>query len=387
MLEHDPRRRLRVGLFTASLIILLGFSILLLGKKQQLFVRQLEFQGRFNYVAGLVPGAPVWLNGVVVGSVEEVILPADPAEREITVVFRVAARVARRLRQDSRLRIRTLGLLGDRYLELTSGSPGKPRLEPGSVVESEEPTDIASVIAQGGDAMTNVQAITSSLRRVLERVEHGEGVVGQLTVDPESGRRALVNLFELIEESEGLVRDLRAGRGALGRLIADPDLEARFVDDVAGMARAGRRVAESLARDLEREDSLVAGMLRDPGGRERLQLVLNELTAAAASIGAVGRGLAHGGGTLGRLIEDEDLARELLTDLKGLTRSLRRVVEKIEAGEGSAGKLVNDPQLYEDLRDVVRGVQESRTLRWIIQNRRAAGERSAAELEAKEGKR
>jgi len=32
MLEQDSRRRLRVGLFTASLLILLGFSILLLAR-------------------------------------------------------------------------------------------------------------------------------------------------------------------------------------------------------------------------------------------------------------------------------------------------------------------------------------------------------------------
>jgi len=378
MFEQDPRRKLRVGLFTAGLLVLLGFSILLLGKKQQLFVRQVRFLGRFNYVGGLVPGAPVWLNGVVVGSVEDVILPADPAEREITVVFRVAARVARRLRTDSRLRIRTLGLLGDRYLELTSGSPSQPRLEPGAVVESEEPTDLAAVIAQGGDAMTNVQAITSSLRKVLDRIERGGGMLGQLTVDPESGRRAVRSLYALIEESEGLVRDLRAGKGAVGRLVADPTLQASLVDDIAGMVRSGRRIADLLARDLERNDSLLAGILRDPQGRERLQRTLEDLAAAGTAVAGVAGELTHGRGTLGRLVGDEAFAQEFLADLHALAANLRSISEKLDGGQGSVGKAINDPQLYEDLENVVRGIRQSRTLGWLIRNRRAAGEAAGA---------
>ncbi len=378
MIEQDPRRRLRVGLFTAGLVVLLGLSILLLGKKQQLFVRQVQYLGRFNYVGGLVPGAPVWLNGVVVGSVEEVILPGDPGEREITVVFSVAARVARRVRADSRLRIRTLGLLGDRYLELTSGSPSQPRLEPGAVVASEEPTDLAAVIAQGGDAMTNVQAITSSLRRVLDRIERGEGMLGQLTVDPESGRRAVRSFYALLEESEGLVRDLRAGKGALGRLVADPALQASLVDDIAGIARSGRRIADLLARDLERDDSLLAGMLRDPQGRDRLQRTLEDLAAAGAAVAGVARELAHGRGTLGRLVGDEAFAEEFLADLHALAANLRSISEKLDGGQGSVGKAINDPQLYEDLEKVVRGVKQSRTLGWLIRNRRAAGEAAGA---------
>ena len=69
MVESDPRRRLRVGVFMAVTIVLFGVAILLLGKKQRLFVRQVPFVARFEHVGGLVPVAPLWLNGVVVGSV------------------------------------------------------------------------------------------------------------------------------------------------------------------------------------------------------------------------------------------------------------------------------------------------------------------------------
>jgi len=130
MLETDPRRRLKVGLFTGVLVVLLGASVLVLGKKERLFTRHVHYAARFVHVGGLVPGAPVQLNGVVVGDVEKVVLSGDPAQREIVVGFRVDARVASRVRADSKVRIRSLGLLGDRYLEVSSGSPAEPLVPP-----------------------------------------------------------------------------------------------------------------------------------------------------------------------------------------------------------------------------------------------------------------
>jgi phospholipid/cholesterol/gamma-HCH transport system substrate-binding protein len=382
MLESDPRRRLRVGLFTAGLLALFGVSVLLIGQKQQLFVRQVTYRARFVHVGGLVAGAPVWLNGVVVGAVDDVALPPDPAQREILVTFRIDAKMARRMRADSKVTIRTLGLLGDRYLEVTSGTPSQPKLKDGSEVQAVQLTDVAAVLSQGGDVVSNVLAISGSLRRILERVEHGEGLIGELTMDPDSGRLTVTRLVSLMEQVDGLLRDVRAGRGALGKLLTDPELERRLVDDIAGMAAAGRRVAEALAADLDRDDSAVAALLRDPQGRARVERVLDGAGAAAESLAAVGRQLNEGDGTLARLLADEQFAGDFLDNLAQLTKTLRTIAEKLDRGDGTAGRMLNDPQLWEDLEHVVRGVNESKVVSWFVRNRREAGEKAEAKEEA-----
>jgi len=382
MLESDPRRRLRVGLFTIALIALFGAGILLIGKKSQLFVRQVRYSTQFEHVGGLVAGAPVWLNGVVVGSVEEVTLPPDPEEREIRVSFLIDAKMARRLRADSEVRIRTLGLLGDRYLEVSSGSPSQPKLKEGAEVTSVEPTDVGEVLSQGGDVVTNVAAISGSLRRILERVERGEGLLGELIINPESSKLAVAHLVSTLEQVDGMVHDLRAGRGVIGRLLADGELESRLVADLAGMASAGRRASEALAADLEREDSAIAALLRDPEGRAKVERLLDQAGSAAESLATVGKGLAEGNGTLGRLLADEELAGDFLDNLAALTKALRSVADKLDQGEGSAGRMINDPQLWKDLEHVVRGVNESRLVRWFVRNRKAAGEKAEAEERA-----
>ena len=377
MLETDRERRLRVGLFTAILVVVLGLVILTLGKKQGLLQRHTRYEARFEHVGGLVPGAAVWMNGVVVGAVESVELPTDPTQRQITVRFRVNARLAERIRTDSAVQIRTLGLLGDRYLEVSSGGPASPRLPPGSVIAGREPTDMAAVLSRGGDAMTNVLAISTSLRHILERVERGEGVLGELTASPESGRKVVERLDSVLTQTDELLKDVRAGQGLVGRLVTDPKLATELVDNLSGFARAARQFTETLARDLQRDDSVIAGLLRDPKGRERLQKALDGVGQASAAVASVGNELANGKGTLPRFINDEEYAKRFLEDLSVLTYSLRTVAEKLDHGQGGAARLINDPTLVNDLENLVRGVESSHLAKWYVRNRRDAGERLA----------
>ncbi len=377
MFETDRRRRLKVGLFTAGLLAVLAVIILMLGKKQGLFERHVEYQAQFEHVGGLVPGAAVWLNGVVVGAVDGVELPTDPNQGEIVVRFRIRAGLAERVRADSTVRIRTLGLLGDRYLEISSGSPSKPVLPPGSVILGVEPTDVAQVLSRGGDAMTNVLAISSSLRHILERVERGEGILGELTTSPESGRQVVARLASVLDQMDVLLQGVRQGRGVVGKLFTDQKLETQLTEDLAGFAHAARRVTELLARDLQRDDSVVAELLRDPQGRERLQKALDGIAQAAAATSAVGRELTEGQGTLPRLMHDQEFARAFMLNLAILTDQLRSVAEKLDHGQGSASQLINDPGLMRALENVVRGVQDSKMATWLVRNREKAGERAA----------
>lgn len=377
MIEVDARRKLKVGLFTAATITLLALSILVVGEKHGLFIRYQEYSTRFFAVGGLAEGAPVWLDGVVVGSVRRVVLPADPQDREIVVHFRVESRVAGRLRDDSRVRLRTLGLLGDRYLDLSSGSPGRPVLPPDAFVPSQEPTDVGEVFRQGGDVVTNVLAISASLRRVLDRVDRGEGILGELTISPESGERVMERLASVLEQADEVLRNVRDGRGIIGRLVVQRPEDERLFAELVGFVSAGKSVAESLQRDLARQDSLLAALLKDPESRARLDEAVRNLAAASGALATVGDEVAQGKGTLGRLIGDQAFADSFLDDLAGLAGAMRRVSEKLDRGEGTAGRLLDDPSLYEDIEHVLRGVNQSKALSWLIRNRRASGEKAA----------
>lgn len=376
MLERDAKRRLKVGLFTGALFILLGVSILLIGKKQGMFTRHVRFQAQFQDVAGLVPGAQVWLNGVVVGVVEHIDLPEDPSQRRITVTFRIRRALAARIRADSRVRIRTIGLLGDRYLELSSGSPLQPLLPEGSSIPAFEPTDIAEALSQGGEAMGNIVAITGSLRRILEKMEQGQGLLGVLVNEPIEGPRFAQQLTSTLEQISQITQQVQKGQGLLGKLVSSPEGERLFANLEESVASA-HRVLTLLESDLIREDSALTTLLRNPKAAEQVRQTLASLAQASQALAAASQELANGQGTLPRLLRDQKFADDFLEDLKALTHNLASVAGKLDQGKGSAGQFLNDPELYQDLENVVRGVQKSSLLRWFIRNRREAGELAA----------
>lgn len=83
---------------------------------------------------------------------------------------------------------------------------------------------------------------------------------------------------------------------------------------------------------------------------ETLYRQVQELTTAAAS---VTRNLERGRGSLGRLLSDPTAAQELETSMKNLTT----VTQRLSAGEGSLGKLLKDEQFARSLTETTRNFE------------------------------
>ena len=152
-------------------------GIFMVGQRANLWKKKLPYVTRFESASGLVAGNNVRLSGVNVGNVIEVVLTADPADRTVRVVYDVDRRAAPRLRKGTRASIKTIGLLGDKYIELEGGID-----EPEVPVEGEIPAapggGIDKLLEGGGDLLPDLSAIASSLKNILGRTEKGEGFLG-----------------------------------------------------------------------------------------------------------------------------------------------------------------------------------------------------------------
>jgi phospholipid/cholesterol/gamma-HCH transport system substrate-binding protein len=211
---------MRVGVLLLASLAVAVFAIFFIGKETSLFSLKNEYFIRFQSVSGLKAGNPVQLNGVEVGTVERVILPEDPDESTIQVWITIERRYAERVRQDSQGRIKTLGLLGDKYVEITSGSPEAPQVASGEEIPAAPATDVDALLASGEDTMDNVVAISASLKSILERMESGEGLLGQLTANTPEGERFSESVVRTMETVERVANKIEPRRH---RLRPDPD--------------------------------------------------------------------------------------------------------------------------------------------------------------------
>lgn len=364
-MSRERSREIRVGLLLLISLAVAAGAIFVIGEETNLFVRKNAYYSEFLNVSGLESGNPVQLNGVDVGKVDKVILPEDMGEPLIRVWITIDRRYAGRVREDSQAQIKTLGLLGDRYVELYSGSPDFPVIPDGGEIPAAPATSVDQLMASGEDTMENVVAISSSLRSVLDRLERGEGLLGQLTTKTDTGERLTTSLVGTAESLERVTRALEQGEGPLGRLLYDRQLGDRLATSIDSL--------EGLLRDAREGDGLVPRLISDPETGERFDATLSELQQAAGDLSRFVGEVEGSDGLLQRLLQDEGFAEEVSANLRQLVERLNAVAGKLNEGPGTASQLINDPQVYDAVNDIIVGVDESRLLRWLIRNRQRKG--------------
>jgi phospholipid/cholesterol/gamma-HCH transport system substrate-binding protein len=380
------RSATRVGALLLAALAVMAAGVLLIGDKNNLFRRKDLFYVEFPSVAGLKAGNPVQLDGVDIGTIREIVLSQRAGAKDIRVEIAIDRRYAERLRapQDgspvpagpgtapmSQARIKTLGLLGDKFIEINSGAEVYPAIPPEGRIPAAGPTNVDALLATGEDVMDNVVTISSSLSKILSRMERGEGLLGELTSESPSGQRireALVGASESIDE---IAARFENGEGVLPRLLSDRAMADR-------LDRSMERL-EGILGKAESGPGLLPGLLNDPAAKARFDDTLANLNGVSADIKRLTGEVEGKNGTLQRLLTDEAYADRITGQLEDTVARLHSVAEKLDRGDGTAGKIVNDPKIYEAINDIIVGVNESRMLRWLLRNRQKSGIRKRYE--------
>lgn len=122
----------------------------------------------FKFGGGLEPGAVARFGGITAGSVQQVrVDPADSTRIEID--FSVRRDIP--LKADSVATITSLGVLGDNYLELSTGSRHAPLAAPGSIVKSAEAVSFTDLSDMAGELQPMVQQVLQKLNQRLDELQ------------------------------------------------------------------------------------------------------------------------------------------------------------------------------------------------------------------------
>lgn len=355
----------RIGLTVAVALVLAGATIFVIGEQSFLFSKTNRYYVQFPTVAGLAEDNPVQLNGVAVGKVERIILPETIGDEKLQVWITIQRRYAQRVRQDSVARIKTLGLLGDKFVEVTSGSPGSPEVPPGGEIPAAIPTDVDRLIASGEDVVENILATASSLSSILERMERGEGLLGELLVGRKDGKSVTDSLVATLESVERVTKRIESGEGTVGRLLTDAELGER-------LSSSFDRLAEFLDRAAA-GNGVLSSLIDDPETKRRFETLLDDLTKVVGDLSTLTNELRSGEGLLPRLVHDAQYGEAVTTKLLELLDHLNSVARQLSEGDGTAARLINDPAVYQALDDILVGIDESAMLRWLIRNRQKKG--------------
>ncbi len=374
-MAQNHERELRVGLTVLAALLVLAGALLVIGGRNNIFVRKNTYTIRFASAAGLASGSAVTLDGVNVGSVERVILPSDPRRTEIDVRIAVVRRYAERLRsaqppspsaaQATKAHMQSLGLLGDKYIELNSGSVRYPEIPDEGEIASATPTNLEHLVSSGEDVMDNVAQISHSLLNILNRMDRGEGLLGELTTESATGRQLRQSALATMQSMERVADEMEHGHGVLPQLINDPRLANRLTTAVERL--------DAVLASAQTGSGPLPALLNDPAERGQVREALANLDAASRDLSRLANRLANGQGLVPKLMEDRAYSSEVSGHLSRAAAQLDTVSNRLAEGNGTAARLLNDPAIYDAINDIIVGVNRSWMLRWLIQNRQKAG--------------
>lgn len=306
-MERDRRLSLVVGTFVVGILAVFAAVVLSLSAERGFWKPRYQLLAYFQNVQGLIAGAPVRLAGKDVGMVESVsFVPLGGTRPPIRVTLQIDRSAQERIRSDSLATIGTIGLLGDKYVEISMGTAKGVVLSEGGELPARTPLDLTDVLAKGTTALDHIVDLTANVNQVVE--DFGKRMGG--------GRIA-----ESVAAVTDLVTEIQEGDGLLHSLIYD-----RY--EGAGV--------ESIERSLAALADILEQVRHGPG-------VLHTLAYEPAQ--------GQGEGILGAI---QAGAR------------LNQILVKVDEGQGTLGLLVNDPTLYEDLKLLVGGAQRSLLVRSLI---------------------
>lgn len=291
-----PWSEVRIGT-----VILFAFAVLLWaafqGTGMTVLKKTYPLRAYFEDVNGLVSGSPVWLGGIEVGHVSGIEFITVDGVGIIQVGFEIREHAWPMISSESRVSVVSMGLMGDKYVSITSRLAGQPPIAHGSFLEVAPPSDLTSVFADTPDLMAGLTNASERLATVMERIERGEGFLGRLTTDS----RSSAQIDSLIESSRQLMTDLNGSQ---------------------------RRLVASVERAAASFDSLAHGVLHGNGTLARLvwdSTLYTELTGVASRANGLIAKWDSGGGTIGRLATDSSMYIEM----RGLVADMRTMIDDI----------------------------------------------------------
>lgn len=310
--------QLKVGALILVAILILGIAVVQLGAAANLFSDRYRLTVLVSNTNNLQEGGAVMVAGQLAGSIEEIeFLPVDgDTSRNLRLTVEILTDLRDQIREDSRAKIRTMGLLGDKTLDISVGTPRYAVLQDGDTLLTSPSLDYEQVIAQASGAVGDLVQLTADLRQITGGIVRGEGTMGQLLTN----RTMYDQLTSSLGEMDALLRRLQEPNGTLGRLLDDPTLYNRLTTALATL--------DTTARLLSSPEGSLGRLV----GSDSLYRQLESTVASADSALTM---LHSGNGFASRMLTDQllyDKLNKTITDLSAILEDLRQNPEKYTRG-------------------------------------------------------
>lgn len=283
---------LKVGLLTLAALASIVVMSLKITSNKSGFGEYVTYKTILKDASGIFEKSSIKVAGINAGRIKSIELNgADGA----LITFEMLEGI--KLTSDSKLKIKSVGFLGDKYLDIVLGNQNADKLPEGSMIPSEGGGGFEELGKDASEVLKEVKDIAKSIKEALR---------------DEEGKNALKEIVGNINEMTGsLKRITTANEGKLNQIIEDI-----------------KAVSEQLAFETDRyqKDSLMADL-------SKIGPILDKADSAVADLKIIISDLKDGKGTVGKLLRDDAVVDQVSQTLSSVNRLVNRI-NNIEADIG-----------------------------------------------------
>jgi phospholipid/cholesterol/gamma-HCH transport system substrate-binding protein len=225
------RTEIRAGIFLLLAFVIMVVMVFAVSDIQSLFKKKRVVKALFSSSEGIEKNAPVRYSGIKVGKVENVrVAPEYNEQVEVTLsVYQDTV-----IKQDTKAAIKTLGLVGGKYVELSFGTPEARPLGPGEVIKGEDSMKLEDLtkaalnvvgkltnIATNLDRMLGDPALSKSIKATVQNLQEVSANVKVMTSSKEEVAQGLKNLPGLLKKVDESAANLKAITEKTDKLVGD----------------------------------------------------------------------------------------------------------------------------------------------------------------------
>lgn len=295
--------KLKVGIVGTVAFLTIFFAVMFAGNIEKLFVPRVMIAAMAYDVKGLREGSPVWFSGVEIGAVRSI---EFTIQQKVRFEMMIASDSLKHLKKDSRANIMTLGLLGDKYVEITPGTKEASALKPGDMLKGSTQVEINDVVQTSQESIAKITDFIGKLEEILNNISQGEGSVSKFFQDPS----IYDNLNEATNELKALIGKIDNGTGTVSRLLNEDNVYVGLSSSVEDI--------KHFAETLKDSEGTLNKLIED-------KRLYDNVTAASGTLNVILEKIDKGEGLAGSLVSDDELSKELKTTLEELNTLIKDI--------------------------------------------------------------
>lgn len=272
-------------------------GIFFIGARQNLFGNNITVKAVFDSVEGLQVGSQVRFSGINIGTVEGIQIKSDST---VVTTMMLEQDASQFVKEDAVATITTAGLMGNKIVNIASGSATAGSIEGGDTLRTASPASLEDIMADLKATASSARTIADNIATISSRIEEGKGLIGNLVSDTTQYEEieSIINSFEMASDNvQNISRDIevmtsntRQGEGALGKLMVDEVTAQKvevLIDSLSKTGKISTDVAQNVlefSRKLNSEKGTVNKILTDSLFANEVDSTLTEVKQASEEI-------------------------------------------------------------------------------------------------------